>query len=131
MNEHDGFDEMLERALRDRPEPERGPARLDIAAMAMARATEQEQRLARIARLSRWTCVASVAAGLLIAATVAAGYILWPTSTTSSVADVSSTTSSTPDLTVVGGLALGIALVVLMLLTVMTPERPTMRLMPA
>ena len=126
MKEADGFEEIIGKAMRARPEyvPE-----TDIAVLAVERVRAQQEKLAKLARLSKWWRLSSAAAGILLTISVAIGYWLWPASTSSSTSDTTTaTTTSTIDLTSVGVAAFVIALVAVMLLVVMTPERQTPRL---
>jgi ABC-type spermidine/putrescine transport system permease subunit I len=131
--EIDPLDHLLIGALRGRPE--HTPA-LDVAAVAIARVNAQQERVAHLARISFWTRLSGVAAGLLLALTAAAGYYFWPASTASSTTDLTDsssalTTASSIDMTSVGIAAFVVTLIVIVLLTIMTPERQTPRLTPA
>jgi len=129
----DSFDEMIGAAMRGRAEH---VPLMDVAGEALARVRAQEQRIARLARISFWKRVSSVAAAVLIVVTVGVGYLLWPASTASSTTDVADTTTtlssaSSIDMTTVGIAAFVVTLVAVVLLTVMMPERPALRLTPA
>ncbi|HUO10641.1 MAG TPA: hypothetical protein VM008_20235 [Phycisphaerae bacterium] len=137
MEEDDRFELALSRALRARPEH---VPLANIAAVAMAQARVLEERAARLARISFWTRVSSVAAVLLIVATVAVAYWKWPSSTSSTTstevaestdASSSSTSSSSIDMTTVGGGAFLLVVLAVVGLTVLTPEGPNWRLTPA
>jgi hypothetical protein len=130
MSEFDPFDDMLSSALLARPEHE---PRIGVAGEAIARAKAQQHRLLQLARISWWTRVSSIAAGVLIALTIGVGYWLWPASTSAETADTTTTTltsTSSIDMTTIGIAAFVVTLIVLVLLTVMTPDRQTLRLTP-
>ena len=126
-DEMDSVDRMLQAAMGARAEH---VSMIDVAAVAIGRARVQQERVARLARISFWTRMSGVAAGVLITLIAAAGYWYWPASTATDVTDTTSTTASSIDLTTVGIAAFVVTLVVVVLLTVMTPERQTLRLTP-
>ena len=130
---HDSFDALLTAALRRRPE---AVSRIDLAGEALTRARAyqaQEARLTRLARIRLWTRVASVAAAALIAVTVAVGYRLLPGFVAAQfvMGQTTDTTSTTLDLTTVGVGLFIVTLIAVVLATLLTPERPQLRLMPA
>jgi hypothetical protein len=94
-----------------------------------ARAAQvNEERLARLLRLKRWTRGATIAAAGLVALTVAAGYHYFPTLTSDTVADT--VTTSSFDWTTAGIALFVAALVAVAMLAIFTPDRPQMRLTP-
>ena len=132
-HEQDPFDQVLSAALHARPEH---VPMIDVAAQAITRAQLLQQQAKRLARISFWTRICSVAAVLLVVATVAVAYWEWPTSTTSTSSEVAtstdtSSTSSSLDLTTIGGGAFLVAVLAVAGLMVLAPERPAWRLTPA
>ncbi len=125
MTLHDPLDEFLATAMQARPE--HLPA-INIAAVALTRADTANAHFAKLAKLARWTRLASAAAILLVALTLAAGYMFWPTTTTSAATYADTTTTTTLDPTTLGIAAFLLAVITLTTLAVLTPDRPTYRL---
>jgi hypothetical protein len=129
--EHDNLESLLTTALRSRPDPV--PA-IDLAKSAIARCAHlqtSEVRLWQLARIKRWTRLATIAAGILITVVLAIAYTRLPESTTTDATDLTTSTTASIDLTTLGVSAFLITLIAVVLVTLLTPERSQLRIAPA
>jgi hypothetical protein len=124
----DNFEKKLAAAMRARPEP---LVALNLAELAMFRARQfalAEERLARLARIRRWSRLVTIAAVVLIGALVAIGYRMLPASTTVDATSDTATTTTTIDFTTMGLAAFLVVLIAVVLGALLSPERPEVRI---